>query len=259
MVIAAVVFAALAAVLVFIALRNSNDSSSSSSAASQDVVVATQDIGVNTKITADMVQVKSLASDQVINGAYATTAGLIGLPARYPIAQGEQVTSTKIGASKIKDEKDLSLVLPPGTRGFSIKASEVSAVGGLLLPNNSVDVIAVYDDPASGDKNNKKASTVLQNVTILSVAQVAQEPVPAASDTSATPGASQGISGERPSDVKAQPGAKSITLAVTPEQAQLLAALQSQDGVSLWVSLRPSDDTNSVALNDTTLQQLFGR
>jgi Flp pilus assembly protein CpaB len=256
MIIAALVFAALAAVLVFVALhKSSGNSTSSAVAASQDVVVAKQDIDVNTKITADMVAVKSLPSDQVISGAYATTVGLIGLPARYPIAAGEQVTPTKIGLQLIKDEKDISLVLPPGTRGFSIHASQVTAVGGLLLASNSVDIIAVYDEPFTG---RKKASTVLQNITVISVAQEAQQPVPAASDTSATPGAAQGISGVRPSDVKRQPDASTVTLAVTPDQAQLLAALQSQDSVSLWISLRPSDDKSSVPLNDTTLQQYFG-
>ncbi len=255
LVIAAVVFAALAAVLVFVALHNSGGNNNTSAAASQDVVVAKQDIDVNTKITAGMVTVKSLPSDQVISGAYATTEGLIGLPARYPIAAGEQVTPTKIGLQRIKDEKDISLVLPPGTRGFSVHASQVTAVGGLLLPSNSVDVIAVYNDPGTG---RKKASTVLQGITVISVAQEAQQPVPAASDTSATPNAAQGISGQRPSDVKRQPDASTITLAVTPDQAQLLAALQSQDSVSLWISLRPSDDKNSVPLNDTTLQKYFG-
>ena len=256
LIIAAVVFAALAALLVFVALQKGGGGKSSSVAASQDVVVAKQDIGVNTKLTPDMVEVKALPSDQVISGAYATTEGLVGLPVRYPLQKGEQITSTKIGLAAIKDEKDVSLVLPAGTRAFSVKASEVTAVGGLLLPGNTVDVIAVFDNIPGG---TKKAVTVLQNISVLSVAQEAQQPVPAASDSQATPDgqAAQGLQGERPSDVKRQPDARSVTLAVTPDQAQLLAALQSQSGVDIWISLRPADDTSNLPLNNTNLQQFY--
>jgi Flp pilus assembly protein CpaB len=253
MVIAALVFAALAAILVFVALHNRGGSGGSSAVATQDVVVAKQDISVNTKLTADMVEAKALPSNQIITGAYATTQGIIGLPARYPIQSGEQITSTKLGVKAIVDEKDMALVLTGGQRAFSVTASEVTAVGGLLLPGNNVDVIAVFGDP----NNNaaKRAVTVLQNIQILSVAQEAQQPVPAASDTQATPNAPQGLQGQRPSDVKRQPGASSITLAVTPEQAQLLAALQTQGNVNLWLSLRPAGDTSNVPIGETNLSQ----
>ena len=255
MMIAAVVFAALAAILVFVALQKSDGGSSS--AATQDVVVATQDIDVNTKVTADMIRVKALPRSDVVTGAYATTAGIIGLPARYPIQAGEQITSTKLGVKAIDEEKDLSLVLPAGKRAFSIQASEVTAVGGLLLPGNNIDLIAVFGDPRSDAP--RRAVTVLQNVTILAVAQEAQQPVPAASSDQTASGTptSQGLQGERPSNVKRQPGARSVTLAVTPEQAQLLAALQTQDRVDLWLSLRPADDTASAPVGETNLQQFY--
>jgi Flp pilus assembly protein CpaB len=257
MVIAALVFAALAAVLVFVALQQKSGDGGSSAVATQDVVVAKQDISVNTKLTADMVEAKALPSDQIITGAYATTQGIIGLPARYPIQSGEQITSTKLGVKAVVDEKDLALVLTGGQRAFSVTASELTAVGGLLLPGNNVDIIAVFGDP--NNNTARRAVTVLQNIQILAVAQEAQQPVPAASSTQATPNgpAAQGLQGERPSDVKRQPGARSITLAVTPDQAQLLAALQTQGNVDIWLSLRAADDTSNAPIGETNLLQFY--
>jgi len=258
MIVAAVVFAAIAAILLFVALQSRDSGGgSNSAAATTDVVVATRAIDANTKLTGDLLELKAVSTDQVLAGAYSTIDNVIGLPVRYPVQAGEQITPTKVGVEAIADEKDLALVLPDGQRAFSVTASEVTAVGGLLLPGNNVDVIAVFSDPNSN--TSQRAVTVLQNISILAVAQEAQQPVPAASDGVATPGdpAAQGLQGQRPSDVKRQPDARSVTLAVTPDQAQLLAALQSQDNVDIWLSLRPADDKSNVPIGETNLSQYY--
>ena len=97
----------------------------------------------------------------------------------------------------------------------------------------------------------------MQNVEVLSVAQEAVEPIPV---TSATTGVGEeeaaaggGLRGQRSDDVERQPSARSVTLAVTPEQAQLLASLQSQADVEIWLALRPVDDNAIPELNETNL------
>ena len=180
MIIAAVVFAALAAILLFVALQNRSDGGGTSAAADTSVVVAKQDIAVNTRLTAEMLEVRSVPSAEALSGAYASTQGLIGLPARYPIQSGDQITTSKIGVEAIRDEKDIALVLNKGMRAVSVEATEINAVGGLLLPGNHVDVIAVFGKETGGID---KAVTVLQNVEVLGVAQEAQQPVPASSDS----------------------------------------------------------------------------
>jgi len=249
MIVAAVVFAALAAILLFVALQSRGGGGGSSSAvADTSVVVAKQDIAVNTRLTAEMLEVRSVPSDEARIGVYASTQGLIGLPARYPIQSGDQITASKIGVEAIRDEKDIALVLSKGMRAVGVKATEINAVGGLLLPGNHVDIIAVFGQETGGID---KAVTVLQNVEVLGVAQEAQEPVPAASD--GTEGDAAAISGQRPDGVERQPSARSVTLAVTPDQAQLLAALQAQADVQIFLSLRSVDDTDVPALNETNL------
>ena len=242
---AAVLFAALAAALVFVALqRGGEESSGGAPAASASVIVTARDIPANSRLTADMLELRSISPDAILAGAYANIEPLIGLPVRFPLEKGEQLTPLKVGLNAIEDEKDLSLVLPEGKRGFAVEVTEVTGVGGLLLPGNSVDVIAVFDESATGVD---KAVTLLQNIEVLSVAQEAQEPVPALAEESG----GTGLNGRRPDDVERQPGARTVTLAVTPPEAQLLALAQ-QNG-SLWLTLRPFEDGAVESLGEVNL------
>ena len=247
MIVAAFVFAAIAAVLLFVTLRSGDGDGAATIApvAMADVVVATQDISGNTKLTEGMIEVKSLPEDQLLAGVYTAIEAAVGLPVRYPLQAGEQVTASKVGLQAIADEKDLALVLDAGMRAFALSASEVTAVGGLLLPKNYVDVVAVFQ---TDEGDIESIVTVLENIQVLGVAQEALEPVPAnLTDAESTEngGGDTGIVGQRSDEVERQPGARSITLAVTPDQVQLLAGLQSQDNVELWLSLRPLDDEES--------------
>ena len=246
MIVAAFVFAAIAAVLLFVTLRSGDGDGAATIApvAMADVVVATQDISGNTKLTEGMIEVKSLPEDQLLAGVYTAIEAAVGLPVRYPLQAGEQVTASKVGLQAIADEKDLALVLDAGMRAFALSASEVTAVGGLLLPKNYVDVVAVFQTDEGAIES---VATVLQNIQVLGVAQEALEPVPAnVTDGDSTGnGGETGIVGQRSAEVERQPRARSVTLAVTPDQVQLLAGLQSQDNVQLWLSLRPLDDNES--------------
>ena len=60
-----------------------------------------------------------------------------------------------------------------------------------------------------------------------------------------------GTLGERPEDVKPNPSARTVTLAVTPDQAQLLALVQSKGALAL--SLRSFGDRAPVAPPETNL------
>ena len=267
MIAAAVVFAAIAATLLFVALQNQDDEgvTTSVSGATTEVVVASQTILPNTKLTADMLELQSVPADQVLSGAYTEDVELaVGLPARFPLQKGEQISTTKVGLDAIRDEKDLALVLAPGMRGFSVQASEVTAVGGLLLPGNFVDVIGVRSATIEEEGQPVAppvAVTVLQNIQVLSVAQEAQEPIPSLTTTvPAEDGVvleeaevGQGVRAQRPEDVERQPGARSVTLAVTPQQAQLLALLQGSGDVEIWLTLRPADDNVIVPTGETEL------
>jgi len=245
----ALLFAVVAAVLVFVALNQSDESDEKTAAsATTRVVVAANDISARTTLDAGMLKLADVPTDSVLKGAFSNTDDLDGQVTRYPLISGEQVTATKIGVQK-DDETGLSFVFPQGMRAFSIQVSEESSAGGLILPGDLVDIIAILDEDTVGID---KAVTLVQGVEVLAVAQEAQEPIPAARPTgTVTPSAVTGTLGDRPEDVEANPKARTVTLAVTQEQAQLLALVQAKGELAL--SLRSFGDKAPVAPPETDL------
>jgi pilus assembly protein CpaB len=248
----ALLFAAIAAVLVFLALNKNDDKGDEKTAASSTtkVVVAAQDISARTTLDADMLKVADVPAGSVVDGAFSDADDLDGEVTRYSFLKGEQVVASKVGAGSA-DEKaqGLSFVVPAGMRAFSIQVSEESSVGGLILPGDLVDVIALFDEDLVGID---KAVTLLQGVEVLAIAQTAQEPIPAARPTAtATPSAVTGTLGERPEDVEANPTARTVTLVVTQGQAQILALVQARGALAL--TLRNFGDKAQVSPPETDL------
>ena len=101
-----------------------------------------------------------------------------------------------------------------------MRVDEIIGVSGFLLPDDRVDVI-VTTAPPTANQNDRLSKIVLQNMRVLSVAQNV----------------------EQPKDGKAQL-ARSITLEVTPEEAEKLS-IASQEG-QIVLALRAFGD-NSVA------------
>ena len=245
----ALLFAIVAAVLVFLALnRNDEGDEKTAGQATTKVVVAAQDISARTTLDADMLKVADVPAGSVVDGAFSDVDDLDGEVTRYSFLKGEQVVASKVGVQK-DDETGLSFVFPQGMRAFSIQVSEESSVGGLILPGDLVDIIGILDE---GTVGIDKAVTLVQGVEVLAVAQEAQQPIPAARPTgTVTPSAVTGTLGDRPEDVKANPGARTVTLAVTQEQAQLLALVQAKGELAL--SLRSFGDKAPVAPPETDL------
>jgi len=245
----ALLFAIVAAVLVFLALnRNDEGDEKTAGPATTKVVVAGEDIAARTTLDAAMLKVADVPAGSVVDGAFSDVDDLDGEVTRYSFLKGEQVVASKVGVQK-DDETGLSFVFPQGMRAFSIQVSEESSVGGLILPGDLVDVIGILDE---GTVGIDKAVTLVQGVEVLAVAQEAQEAIPAARPTATpTPSAVTGTLGERPEDVEANPKARTVTLAVTQGQAQLLALVQAKGELAL--TLRNFGDKAQVSPPETDL------
>jgi pilus assembly protein CpaB len=237
------VFAVVAALLVFVALQSRSDSQSTSSSSFVPVVVAARDVGANTTLTSDMLKIKSVPPDVALSGAYGRMDALVGKVTRYPVSQGQQLTSSVLGAGAIANDDDLSYALLPGKRAVGVEVSKVTGVDGLLLPGNSVDVIGVFDQNATG---TAKAVTLLQNVVVLAVGQEAQQPAPRSTNSS-----DANASSAADKDAKRQPEATTVALAVSPADAQLLAL--AQDNGKIWLTLRPAGETDTPPLGEQVL------
>jgi pilus assembly protein CpaB len=237
--IGALILGAIAAGLIvaFLASRDSG-SGTAAIAAPVSVVVATQDIPAGTVITGAMLQLKEIPKELAVAGGMQNVKDVAGVTARYPIARGEQISSERlVEAAKAKT---LSVQIPQGLRGFSIPVDVTKSPAALAAPGDFVDVIASADLDrlgsapgavatlgTNGDKP-KAAVTLLQNVQVLTVQRnYADNGVVYDSSTRGDPPAEK-------DDVTF------VTLAVTPEQAQLLW-LASQEG-KLTITLRAFGD-----------------
>lgn len=244
----AVIAAAIAGILVFAALRSSGGSDNTASGSDVNVVVATRDLPADTQLKADMLDVKTVSSSLALEGSFTDSTGVIDKHIKYPLLKGEQITETNLGETPAKNEQlSISLIVPEGMRAVAVNTSEVSLVGGNLLPGDRVDLIAIFE--ADETRPYPLAFTVLQNVTVLAVAQEPKVPVPSGE----TPTALDDTTGRVPEDVKRNPGAQTVTIAVTPAQAQLLALVNKKATIQMSLRPRGEADATPVPLNPANL------
>ncbi len=133
-------------------------------------------------------------------------------------AEGPQ----KQAAVEAKDASSLALRTPAGKRAYTVMIDSLSAVGGMVNPGDTVDIIAHMSlpDPVEG-KTEKVSSVVFQNVLILAV----------------------GVNLQAPRDgYAAQQQARSLTLtfALTPVEASLMSFMQQHGQMQLL--LRAPDE-----------------
>ncbi len=135
----------------------------------------------------------------------------VGAIVRAPVAAGQPIYDPMVVFAK--GSGFLAAMLPKGMRAVAMEITPVTGAGGFILPDDHVDVVLTLND-VSGQAEGKPAklisTTILKNVTVLAVDQAVEEK-----------------KGE-----KVAVG-KTATLAVTPEQAQMLALARQQGTLSL--------------------------
>ncbi len=234
----------LAAVLVIVFLSNagSKDNNSSTSVATEGVIVASQPIAIGTQITADMLTTKQVATSAIASDAIRDKTLAIGQVARYPISRGDTLSTGELVAAP--QVKSLSFEIPPGLRGMTIPVSINNTPSALIAPGDFVDVIVSADAvllngnvvtlPGNNQQQARGSATLLQNVQVLSVDRnFADTGVVYDSSVRGTP-------------PDAKDSVSFVTLAVTPDQAQLLWL--AQDSGKLTIVLRAFGDDKVVTL-----------
>ena len=111
-------------------------------------------------------------------------------------------------------------------RAISINVNTGSSVSGLVKPNDHVDVIGTFTFPDADGKIKKGdivTSTILQNVLVLATGR----------ETSKSVGEGLGVNS----------GYSTVTLAVTPREAEMLAFTEQIRG-RLTLTLRNRNDTS---------------
>jgi pilus assembly protein CpaB len=243
----ALVLGAVAAGL-SVAYLASQDSSASPEAVEaatlQEVVVATREIAVGTKLDDSMVRVKLIPQSAVISDPFNQTSDVIGTVTRYPLQANEQ-----LAVGRLVDESkgtSISFQIPAGLRGFTVKVDQDENPAGLMVAGDYVDVIVAANVkniiPASGipvpltaDTEFKAAVTLLQNVQVMSVERKYLNNGVVYDTTT------------RGTAVDAKEAVESVTLAVTPEQAQLLVLARQEGKITLVLRPFGENDVKQLA------------
>ena len=243
----AVVAGLVAAVIVFIVVSESGgdgDSATTVAGGTAPALVATESISAGTLITEEMVKVVDVPESLLVVGVYDDADLVVGEVSTVTISAGEQITTLKIGL--LVPDQGLSGVVATGMRAVSVQVSELTAVGGNLLPGDRVDILVTTRiERAPGlaeDEYILRTTTLLQDVEVLSVAQEAQEPAAQAVATEdGEAGSASYTSGQLPEDITEQPRARTLTLSLTLEQAVILITEQGY-AERVWAVLRAFGD-----------------
>ena len=161
------------------------------------IVVAARDIPARMVITPDMLTKTQRPISEIEPQAIAEPAAIKGDVALTSIPAGSTITATKVGQPA---EVGLTARLKPGMRAVSIPVDRVKSVSNLVQPGDRVDVLASVS--AGGDSGQPKTYTIIRGALVLAINSQLEQAGP-------TPAPDSGA-------------AATVTLGVTPQQADLL-------------------------------------
>jgi pilus assembly protein CpaB len=197
------------------------------------VVIATRELAVGRTIQPDDVTVRQVITGLRHFAGFTTSEQVIGRVPTARILPGEVVRDERLAAAAAGT--GLDALLAPGQRAVSIDISDGSAVSGFLKAGNTVDVLATLRGDAAGAVFH--TVTLLQDVRVLAVDARHDDAV-----------------SEESSAVHYRP---SVTLAVSPEQAERLAHAHTEGVVTL--TLRNDTDHGEVDTPGTRVAAMLSR
>jgi len=217
------------------------------------VLIATRDLPARTTFMEDMFVRREIPASARHPNAMTRPEEVVDKVTKLPITAGEQILSNKLFADRV--ESGLAFIVPPGKRAVSVAVSEVIGSGGLIVPGDQVDVVAVFDDKPLGQD---AALFVLQKVNVLAVAQQLEGETPRSSNPMSD--ATQGLSiGGKPQasppgqiEPRSQPTARTATLAVTPDES--LRLIMAEERGKIRLVLRPANDQSTAEVSTVYLK-----
>ena len=195
------------------------------------VLVAAKDIEVGERLATGAIIWKDWPADNVLDAmitkeekpdadvAFAETR------ARIQMFEGEVINEKKIVDPKTGGF--MSAILPKGMRAISVAISSRSSAGGFILPNDRVDIILTHKASGSGSTSSK-SEIAIGNVRVLAINQIFR----------------QAKDGE---EVTIKEG-QTATVELSPEQAEIIARLESEGELSL--ALRSIAESDGKAMEE---------
>lgn len=207
------------------------------------VILTNKDLPSGTTIESSMLKAKTVPREFIQPQAVSHPDRIIGMVTIAPLAEGEQITLSKLIPLHQAKETSLAMATPVGKRAISIPVDNLSSLLGMVRPGDYVDVIAMMPVPAQTSEGKPitqiAAISLFQNVLILAVDQeISRQP--------------------EGQDAKAQKSAAPpgvITLALTPQEANLIAFVLEHGKIRLV--LRSPADSQVGLVQPASWESLF--
>jgi pilus assembly protein CpaB len=208
--------------------------STSASVGTVEVMVATKDIPKNTTINKDMLTKKNVPKDVVPVGVETRPEQVIGKIAVENINANEPFVSNRL-LDPNSDMAMLTYKIPKGKRAITLAYNDVMGVAGFIRPGDRVDVIGTFDPDIMKQTINQDISKVLlQNIQVLAVG-------------------SKKADGAK-SDTPENAPLATITLAATPEEAELLTFTEERGSVRLLLrGVEEDSKVNTLGTSNSNL------
>jgi pilus assembly protein CpaB len=196
------------------------------------VVVAAADIPRGGTITADLLKTRDFPKDLVPLGAISKLQDAVDRAVYIPLVKDDPVLEGKLAPKG--SGRGLAALIPKGMRAFTIQTPNVAVgVAGFVLPGNNVDVLlTVTDQGGNSETGGGSTTTLLQNVEILAVDQTM----------------------DAPAENKMNKEMRSVTILVTPQNANLLNLGQNKG--TLHLALRNLEDKQDARTRPSTLADI---
>jgi pilus assembly protein CpaB len=254
-----------AAVLVAILLSSGggDDDAGPARAASTRVAVSVvQDVPARTRLTRELLQVNTYNVEDVDPDSFSSVGQVLNRVTARNITAGEVIVPESVSVTA---GEGLTFGVSEGMRAVSIGVSEVILAGGNISPGDHVDIMGMFEVGVAANVNSlieqlsgkpptrgvqaadgaNVMFTLLQNVRILAVAQELSPEVKEPTGPATRVGAIA-------ESAKANPRAATVTLEVTPQQAQAMASADLLG--TLRLSLRPFGDDDDVEVTPIVIR-----
>lgn len=197
------------------------------------IYVALHDISANDPLTPENIKIEDWPKAKVPDGTVTKLEEVENKRARQKIFAGEPVLTGKlIDASEIRSASNK---IPKGYRVVAVRVDAVSGGGSLILPGDRVDVLVFLNkNPAAGIRETK-AQTILQDIKVFAV------------DTTFS---------RMPDQDEPAMAAKTISLLVTPEQAEMVTLATEMGPIRLV--LRHDQDDTTLQTDGTDTDEVLG-
>ncbi len=177
----------------------------------QDVIVAARDLKVEETLKPDLVKIVQMTKSDVPAGAFSSFKDVEERWVMIKTLVDEPILDKKLAPKGTP--AGIVPRIPKGMRAFTLAVDESTGVSGFVLPDHRVDVVVNKTKTGSGEIEGE---TILQDILVLA----------------------SGTVFNRPEDRNVQ--SRGVTLAVTPEQAEIIVAAREKGKLAL--SLRGLND-----------------